>query len=651
MSRPSRAAPFLIGGNLVLALVVGGAAYGLHERHLSENEEIREAWTASHHDAALDTSHQVEVAVRTIYAGVRTMARLPSVRNVLTTGAPLSDDARVTVQELYNSLATAVDVSEVYLVPLALDPDAGPTSTAPREPVVTFDDLIVGTAADHEEAGGPELEEIEIHEYRAMREQLAWFAANARADAGLSVPLLTSARLVTCDNRHVDPAHIRDDDRTGFVLSVPAYGADGRLIGAVSAVVLERVVAAMVPPEATLLMPRGQVPLAGGAATEPGFDELVPLDLPIGEAPWRLRSTAEAAAFAALPAVAGETLFCRVGVALLVLGGLLVGGGASFAWLRQVRERSAVRRILAVAGAAASGRLEARSRVVGDDVPGRLGAAFDSLTDSMERSIVAMVQTGGRLEAAVDVLTPSTDAIARTVGVASTRAGTASAGTGRLLTQVGQIASGIEQMQGMVRRITDEAQATASVAEEAVTVASDAAQAATRLVVTGEEIGEIATQITDIAAATRMLALNASIEAARAGASGRGFTVVASQVRELADQTARAADIVQQRVDAIRMSSQEMHARMGSIQGVVGEIAQRQRVIGEAVMEQAAATAQMARASSEVAADAEAVGESIQEAAQATEEAALAAVRVAQAGQGVAGSTRELREACSWYQA
>lgn len=96
----------------------------------------------------------------------------------------------------------------------------------------------------------------------------------------------------------------------------------------------------------------------------------------------------------------------------------------------------------------------------------------------------------------------------------------------------------------------------------------------------GEQIGVIVKAITDIAKQTNMLALNAQIEAARAGNQGRGFAVVAQEVKSLARDTAKAADEIGERIDAIRQATSDaaesMRAtkvEMVEVHGLVGRVA------------------------------------------------------------------------------
>lgn len=91
------------------------------------------------------------------------------------------------------------------------------------------------------------------------------------------------------------------------------------------------------------------------------------------------------------------------------------------------------------------------------------------------------------------------------------------------------------------------------------------------------DIAAVADQITSIAASTKMLALNASIEAARAGASGAGFAVVASKVQDLAVDSNRCSDqvvaIVEQMKDQIARTAQELQDSVQAIEESVGTLA------------------------------------------------------------------------------
>ena len=92
-------------------------------------------------------------------------------------------------------------------------------------------------------------------------------------------------------------------------------------------------------------------------------------------------------------------------------------------------------------------------------------------------------------------------------------------------------------------------------------VASSAA-AITELGERSKQIGEIVKVINDIADQTNLLALNAAIEAARAGEHGRGFAVVADEVRKLADRTTRATEEIAESIKAIQSETDRAVNRM-----------------------------------------------------------------------------------------
>ncbi|MBK1727505.1 methyl-accepting chemotaxis protein [Halorhodospira neutriphila] len=114
------------------------------------------------------------------------------------------------------------------------------------------------------------------------------------------------------------------------------------------------------------------------------------------------------------------------------------------------------------------------------------------------------------------------------------------------------VASEMEEAKGLVDSGDRSAQQANATVQEIAGLAETASQRVKQLNQASNEIGSIIELIEEIAFQTNMLALNASVEAARAGQAGAGFSVVAQEVRRLADQTKSATVDIGQRIRTLR---------------------------------------------------------------------------------------------------
>jgi methyl-accepting chemotaxis protein len=181
------------------------------------------------------------------------------------------------------------------------------------------------------------------------------------------------------------------------------------------------------------------------------------------------------------------------------------------------------------------------------------------------------------------------------------------------------VAAATEEMTASIGEIAKNASAAAAIAARAVERAQVAHATMDHLGKSGSEIREVVTVINSVAQQTKLLALNATIEAARAGTVGNGFAVVANEVKELANETAKATKQISERVEAIRTGTHEAVAVIGDISGIIAEMHDISTTIATAVEEQTATTREIARNVSEAALGESHVTENITSVAHAAE--------------------------------
>ena len=216
--------------------------------------------------------------------------------------------------------------------------------------------------------------------------------------------------------------------------------------------------------------------------------------------------------------------------------------------------------------------------LTGKELPVRSHDEMGQLTVSineMSRSLSEVV---------TEVATSATDVASAATEIAGSSE-QMSQGMGEQSQQVELIASAIEEMSASVIEVARKSSEAANNASESGKVAQDGgavveqtiegmraiseavsagAASVAELGKRGEQIGKIIDVINDIADQTNLLALNAAIEAARAGEHGRGFAVVADEVRKLADRTTKATEEIGESIKAIQKETDEAVQRMNA---------------------------------------------------------------------------------------
>ena len=252
--------------------------------------------------------------------------------------------------------------------------------------------------------------------------------------------------------------------------------------------------------------------------------------------------------------------------------------------------------------------LTRRIPISGKDEMGQVAESVNSLLDEFQAVVRRMKEAGQHADKASGDLSGSVNQLASAVDRQNEATSAMAASVEEMAVSVTHVSDSSTTAQGIAQSSLDKSDAGGKVidrtVQDMVVMAETVRSTSTTMEKLGkktDEIGSIAGVIKEIADQTNLLALNAAIEAARAGEQGRGFAVVADEVRKLAERTATATTEIASVISAIQT---ETRSAVGDMHRVVSQVetnAESARQAGSAIAEIRTGSARVVEVNADIA--------------------------------------------------
>ncbi|HWR41272.1 MAG TPA: methyl-accepting chemotaxis protein [Patescibacteria group bacterium] len=377
---------------------------------------------------------------------------------------------------------------------------------------------------------------------------------------------------------------------------------------------------------------------------------------------------------------AGNSEKASIAAGLLsALFGIGIGIFAARSIARPVNELAQVAKVVA------DGDLTQQVRVNRQDEIGQLAMAFNTMVEKLKVLIKHINVNAQQVAASSEELTASSEQAAQATNQIATSITGVAAGAEEQLTAVDEASMVVEQLSAGIQQVAENTNQVAAQSAQVADKAKDGDTAVDKAVnqmrhieasvnnITtvvlkldgkSKEIGQIVDTISGIASQTNLLALNAAIEAARAGEQGRGFAVVADEVRKLAEQSQEAAKKIAELIGEIQGDTDNAVVAMdngiqevktgvevvnaagsafGEIVGLVTQVSGRVREISAAVQQMATGSQQIVGSVKKIDELSKSSSDEAQSVSAATEEQLASAEEISSASEALAKLAQDLQ--------
>lgn len=306
----------------------------------------------------------------------------------------------------------------------------------------------------------------------------------------------------------------------------------------------------------------------------------------------------------------------RTGLIVTMLAVLLIAAMTCFVVVNRMMRP--LKSLTEVANRIAEGSLDERIEVTSEDEVGQLAKAFNQMTQVIVRNLQVEIDKSGRIVASVKEAIQQLSTSANELMAISTQQASGAAEQAAAVQQatttseeIAATAKQVSENAGRVEQLAGHADTASGAGQQAVAEAVDGmtrlkgqvvsiAEAMLQLGENSQKVGGIIDIIDEISDQTNLLSLNAAIEAAGAGEAGKRFSIVANEVRRLADRTAEATNQVkalivqiQQATNSTIMLTEEGTKGVDAASALVANISQALGKINRAVAETTGAASEI----------------------------------------------------------